>query len=433
MSRNRFQFLLAVTSLILFPLLVLLGAFVIPPQYGRTYLAEFPEKMRLLSESDGRKIVIVGGSSAAFGVDTALMEEELPAYRVINYGLYAAMGSRMMLETALEYAEPGDILIFLPEQNTQTLSMNFDAGLFLEAVDGQWKARPEKGLSGEEKKALLEALPLFAYHKIRYDLTGSAPDPKGVYQKASFNARGDLDYAGADHNVMRGYYDANFLIRYDAAYPDDEFTDFLNRSARIAAGKGAALWYAFAPANRLAIADPGAADSYAAALSERLTFPVVGDPKNSILDPEWFYDTNYHLNHAGRTLYTKNLIRMIKARLADTSATNITVPAAPALPEEDSHLSAAELAAALAYTRNASGAVTEITVPASIIFLPDGFFRQYPELSRIHFDNQKPSDISVGTEMLEGSNADIYVPKDALSDYLTDYRFSLYADRIHGE
>ena len=42
--------------------------------------------------------MLVGGSSLAFGVDSTLLEEEFPGYTVVNFGLYAALGTQMMLE-----------------------------------------------------------------------------------------------------------------------------------------------------------------------------------------------------------------------------------------------------------------------------------------------------------------------------------------------
>ncbi len=60
---------------------VLLGwGFLLPPQYGDTFLGELKYKVQYLEEAQGPRIVLVGGSGVAFGVDSALMERELPAF-----------------------------------------------------------------------------------------------------------------------------------------------------------------------------------------------------------------------------------------------------------------------------------------------------------------------------------------------------------------
>lgn len=38
--------------------------------------------------------------------------------------------------------------------------------------------------------------------------------------------------------------------------------------------------------------------------------------------------------------------------------------------------------------------------------------------------------MEVGRRLLDGTDADLFVPEESLSAYRTDYRFSQYADRI---
>jgi len=70
-------------------------------------------------------------------------------------------------------------------------------------------------------------------------------------------------------------------------------------------------------------------DGFFDAVQSRLGVPVIGDPNASVLDAGWFYDTNFHLNASGKTVYTRLLIRNIKAMLGDSSPTDIAIPAQP--------------------------------------------------------------------------------------------------------
>lgn len=45
------------------------------------------------------------------------------------------------------------------------------------------------------------------------------------------------------------------------------------------------------------------------------------------MEAGWFYDTNFHLNQAGRTFFTRQLIHDLKAEFSDTSLIEIDVPA----------------------------------------------------------------------------------------------------------
>jgi hypothetical protein len=65
---------------------------------------------RKLDERGVSKIVIYGGSSCAFGVNTDAMQTDfqLP---IVNFGMHAGMGAPVLTGLALKYTKPGDTLI----------------------------------------------------------------------------------------------------------------------------------------------------------------------------------------------------------------------------------------------------------------------------------------------------------------------------------
>lgn len=103
--------------LLLLPLVLCLFAFALPCQYGDTFLGELKYKAARLRETEGARIVTVGGSAVAFGQVSGLIEAELPAYSAVNFGMYAALGTEVMLDLSLPYIREGDIVILSPEQN----------------------------------------------------------------------------------------------------------------------------------------------------------------------------------------------------------------------------------------------------------------------------------------------------------------------------
>ena len=44
------------------------------------------------------------------------------------------------------------------------------------------------------------------------------------------------------------------------------------------------------------------------------------------MEAEWFFDTNFHLNQAGKEVNTVQLIRDIKAMLGDDRTVNVELP-----------------------------------------------------------------------------------------------------------
>ena len=453
--------------LLLAPVCLLVWGFCLPAQYEETFLGELKYKCQRLEEAESPRIVLVGGSSVAFGVDSALMEAELPDYQVVNFGMYAALGTTVMLDLSEDAIRPGDIVILLPEQQEQTLSGYFDGGLMWQALDGAFSllGRLDRAHWG----ALAGSFPSFAAGKLGYLLSGTGPQPTGVYARSSFNEWGDVESPLCERNTMPGGYDPDTPIRFRAELVSGDFLTAVNDYAGALEERGAVLWYGFCPMNALAVEDNADPDGYCDWLREALDCPLLGDPHHSILEAGWFYDTNFHLNASGKTVYTRQLIRDIKAMLGDSSPTEISLPDQPAPAEAETAAGESEDAACFTYdlrdgraaitgltqeglareeltlpTRWADCPVTEVaasafagaarlrrvTVPEGIAVIRDGAFRDCGSLEAIVLEGETPSACHVGEGLLEGTDALIYVPASALSAYRTDYFWSPHAGRI---
>ena len=87
--------------LCLFPVILLAAGCLVPPQYEDTFLGEMKYKMKRLTQTQGKRIILVGGSSIPFSVKSRLIEESFPEYNVVDFGLYADMGTTIMLDLSL--------------------------------------------------------------------------------------------------------------------------------------------------------------------------------------------------------------------------------------------------------------------------------------------------------------------------------------------
>ena len=425
------------TTIILFiPMLIVISMFIIPSQYEKTYMGELKYKYERLSNTNGKRIVIIGGSAMAFGIDSELINNSFADYDVVNMGMYAAMGSRAILDLCLSKINEGDIIVFAPEQNSQTLSLYLGADFCLQGCDGAFNMLPKFFTSEENAAKILAEIPLFSYEKAKYFFTGTTPQPDSIYRQSAFNEYGDIDTI-LPENIMSSGYDINTQISYNNDSIDSEFIEYLNNYSRKVASKNATLLFAYAPANESAVLTTNEKDSdfaedfldrYHLFLNKSLDFAVIGDPHNSVLSPEWFYDTNYHLNSYGKKLYTRQLIRDLKAYLKDSSVTAIDIPNAPVLPAPNSTEEKKVLKATV-YSKNTS--ITSITIEEDINVIEDYAFSGCSMLKEIHIKNADPSTIRIGQHLLDGTNANIYVPESSVSLYKTDYQFSLYAGRIY--
>lgn len=462
------RFLIA-AILLAVPLVLLCFAFLLPPQYDRTYLAGLQDKNTRLKTADAPRIILIGGSGAAFDVRSDLLEQELPGYSVVNYGLYAGLGTTVMLELAEPYIEAGDLVIFLPEQNEQTLSSFFDAESLWQASDGTFPSLLD--LNTQERGAMIGAFGRFAAGKARLFFTGTEPSGDGIYARSSFNAYGDIACGGREYNTMAEGYDPNMPVKFDPALPADDFINRVNEFAESCEKKGAAFCFSFCPMNASAIpyAERARIGTYVESLAAKLACPLLGTAEDAIMDENWFFDTNYHLNAAGQILYTARLAGLIKAMLGDGSPVSIELPVMPSggsLPvwegdssDVDCFLYEPYADGFLITGLSAQGKTREsltvpslymnlpvrsfhaavfagndtlrtVTISRNITWIPDEAFSGCSVLERIILNNPAPETCSVGRHLLDGSAAVITVPASAFSAYATNYFWSLYSLRM---
>ncbi len=316
---------------ILSPMLIIISAaFLIPPQYGDTFVGILDEKYERLTSLEDEKIVLVGGSSLVFGLESEYIEKYM-GMPVVNFGLYAALGTKVMLDLSKSGINEGDIVIIAPELDAQTMSLYFNAETTLQAADGNpaMLLHTDSANWGE----LISSMFAFSSKKYEYMKNG-APNPEGVYNSKNFNEYGDLEYT-REENIMELYYDPNKEIVLDGSILDDEFLDYLNDYIAFCKRKGASVYFSYCPMNMLAISDD--IDEYAIAdfekeLKNSLECDVISYIEDYIMLPEYFYDSNFHLNDAGSLWRTLRLCEDLL--LATDNPTLISEPY-PDAPELD--------------------------------------------------------------------------------------------------
>lgn len=312
---------------------VIMYATLSAPVYDKTYNAALLDKLNRLKSVEGRKIVVIGGSSVAFGLDSELMEEYM-GLPVVNFGLYASLGSRLMLDLAEEHINEGDIVIFAPEMDKQALSLYFSVSNTLQAADGDFGIL--RNVDSEHYSSLLGGIWDFARGKLKARREGIELGTLGIYRRDSFNAYCDISVS-RPQNVMNGYFDTNNLPMLDKSCYGEELKEFVEylREYKSRLPKDAKMYLSFCPINKLSISDTlstiDLAD-FGEYISEALGLVSISYLDDYVFDAGYFYDTNFHLNDAGAKLRTIRLARDLRLELGITEGTLDTEPEAPELP-----------------------------------------------------------------------------------------------------
>lgn len=466
-------------------------AFLTPSRFDETFLGEFEKKVDRLYETEGEKIVIIGGSSLAFGLDAKLLSETL-GRPVINFGLYATLGTKVMMDYSKKAIKEGDIIIIAPEMNEQTWSTYFNGEAMWQALDGNFC--DFRYIDSDNYPAMLGSFWKFAASKAKYSVQEMDISGLGIYKASSFDEYGFIsNNRDKDYNTMPGGFDTGKPVTFTTDMISPEFVEYVNEYVSYAEKKGAKVYLASCPLNESAVPlDLTMEDieAYCTALEEMFDCPVLGrmddgtlaegSPAYMIYPSGYFFDSNFHLNSAGAVLHTKQFALGL-ASLVGKTADDIQIeePEAPEIPVDDTVYEYDEneiyftfdispdgvvsitglteqgkaqtaLCTPVAYDGkkvsriapdafDGGSSVKVLTVTDNIITIQNGAFRGADSLMHIHILSEDcattPEDNDAGMHMLEGLPKDcrFYVPSEALDSYKNNYFWYVYADYILGE
>ena len=285
------------------------------------YLAAVLEKDRLIRNTPSPKIILVGGSNLAFGIDSKAMQDSL-GIKVVNMGLYAKLGLRYMLAQVKPYIKHGDIVIVVPEydqfygdfangDNTLNTALLYapadripDFIRSYSIVDVVLRPRVENA-----RRSFLRA----AAAAVGREKQFFPPDTNPVYNRHSFNEFGDV----VSHRDKKGLNPDSIFVK-----PLPPMKDFnrqtlsdLNSIAEKARTEKAHAYFMFPSyIDRSYVINVAAIDSLNRRLSSAMKMPIIGGPKDFVYPKNYFFDTRYHLTWPARAVRTAKMIEELRAQ-----------------------------------------------------------------------------------------------------------------------
>ena len=274
-------------------------------------------KLDLLKNTPSPRIIITGGSNVAFGIDSELIEENfhLPT---INHGLVVGLGVTPLKELR-DYIKPGDIIIISLEYYNFSDSASFYG--YPEYISDWIEFSPDRikyldhPLS-EAPNMINIILQRKLNRQLNFYLYGQSLDEmRGLYTGDQFNAYGDfIGHLNIDPESQS--------VIGSSAYPItnlDEAYAFLADFNQYALTQGARVFYESQPNRQTNCETTGEKRlvSFYKTLQKNTTIPVLTPLDQLCLPDEYFFDTPYHLNAAGRAIRTQRLIENLKIALGN--------------------------------------------------------------------------------------------------------------------
>lgn len=275
------------------------------PQYEQGYNASLIDKVKRLESLTEPKIVLIGNSNVAFGIDSKLLEAEM-GMPVVNMGMHGGLGNAFHEEMAKLNVTPGDIYVICHASfNDDGSILNTElAWVTIENHFHLWNL-----LSFCDIKEMVKSFPVYLKKSMTIVSSGTGnrtTDP--IYARTAFNEYGDI---GVER--IGRFYNGGKKSMEEVPKVGDIAIKRINALNKYLISKGAILLIAGYPIrNGNVTVDSSQYMLFQEKLSEKMECPVISNYVDYMFDYRYFYDTNYHLNSEGAKLRTIQLVSDLK-------------------------------------------------------------------------------------------------------------------------
>ena len=298
------RLLLFVCALIGLNIILLTGG---PKDYNG-YLYEYNHKVELLENTSQPRIIFIGGSNVAFGLDSKMLRDSLQ-YNIINFGLHAGIGIRYPFEDCLDYIAPGDIVVLQFEYENFYSGGFGDSTLLHLMLATDW--RHFNRLNVHQKINIIKSIPVTCIGNLKRLINiirKSNIDKSNLkfeYLASGFNEYGDEISHLEFPNIPIG---GGSKERKDNN-TSREFLIWLKRTIKKYELVGAKV-IILPPVCIKSEFNNYDTTSISSTLEE-IGYPYVIEPSIMALSDDYAFDTSYHMNREGRILNTQNIIHVL--------------------------------------------------------------------------------------------------------------------------
>ena len=280
-----------------------------PPKYSQALAWGSSIKYKRLITAPGKRLILISGSSSAFGLDSPLLSELLGnEYEIVNFGTHAGAPALYFLEFTANQIRENDLVIHAPEPFSQQQGANIFGAILWQLIEGYYDSLRHIDIRNYENVYTSFA----EYNMARRNLARLTYDD----YTPDVNIYGDLITHRPDRPEDYGE-DFN-SISFDTAYINRERAVRLNRINDMIISRGARMYWSFAPANRNAQTvnsrTEAAHRQYNDSIIDLVDFPVISKIQDYIMAGNLFYDTEHHPSTDGALIRTRKLADDILAQ-----------------------------------------------------------------------------------------------------------------------
>ncbi len=312
------KFIIKFIVFIVLILATIYGIIYLQPIDKDKYLMTLLDKHKLLKTTPQPRIILVGDSSLAFGMDSAMIKKAT-GYNVINMGLHGGLGLLYIMDELKPYLKKDDIVIFTLDYTHYIGWGTGDNTLIEVTIVMPWII---KYYSSENYMPFINNIPVTFQRRLRGLLS---PSKEGVgHRRSGFNEYGDnVGHIGLKSDYFKGM---DFIAKYVPQARELKMTRFLpdrvnepvvvymNRFSSYWGQRGVKLYVAYSPLlENDRPKQEKALQSLDADIRARIKMKVIGSPLSYIYPQKYFFDNEFHLNGEGRELRSRQLVKDMMA------------------------------------------------------------------------------------------------------------------------
>lgn len=268
-----------------------------------SYQSLIQDKYRILMETNEPKIIIVSGSSSAFGLDQKMLETA-SGYRVVNLGLHAGFGHLFHSELAKANINQGDIVLLGYEYGWEAGFDALDQNLIMTGIDDNIEMYTRIPV----KKWPDFIGYIFKYAETKNNYVGAS----GIYSREAFDSKTGQMTMARDYTME---YNVEICGSMDItnAVITEEAIKYLQDFQTFAEGRGASVYFIAPPLVADGVmCDYGEFDRLKYLEESQVGIPYISNPTDYIFPCELMSNALYHCNSAGEKVRTELLIEDLK-------------------------------------------------------------------------------------------------------------------------
>lgn len=306
------QFIKYISTILILSILLISSTFIYiiktdADVFQNSYQSVIADKYRILQQTNEPKIILVGGSSLAFGINQDMLENAT-GYKVVNLGLHAGFGTLFYSELSKENINPGDIVLLGYEYDWINGFDFLGQDLIMSGIGDN--INMYKHIPANHWKDFIGYLPKFAELKASHDPSNDA----GMYSKKSFDLQtGQM----IKQRIETIDYVNNTAVQAEVnlanATISDSSIEYLTDYKKYIESKGASVYFITPPLLDQAITcNYDDFDKLIKQEEAKIGIPYISNPIDYIFPQEYIYDSIYHCNSQGEIIRTELLINDIK-------------------------------------------------------------------------------------------------------------------------